>query len=291
MEVHVVNPHGYCQGVHAAIAIALKAKEDYPDRDVYMLGLLVHNEETMEYLSAKGLIPLDETEKPILDHILDRKKGDVVVFSAHGHPAAYEDLARDKGLIVVDATCRYVQENLLAALSSPPPIIYLGVAGHLESEAFLANCPDANFYDVKGGRCDLLRAKGQGKDSLVVTQTTLSGEEIDAAMGEIRKIFPNAQLLKSRCLATQMRQDAMAHIPEDVDAVIVLGSNRSNNSLKLAEIAKAQGFTTYLCLGLDQVKSLDLTKTRKLALSSGASTSNQTFQEVLSYLRSVPVEG
>ena len=291
MEVHVVNPHGYCQGVHAAIAIALKAKEDYPDRDVYMLGLLVHNEETMEYLSAKGLIPLDETEKPILDHILDRKKGDVVVFSAHGHPAAYEDLARDKGLIVVDATCRYVQENLLAALSSPPPIIYLGVAGHLESEAFLANCPDANFYDVKGGRCDLLRAKGQGKDPLVVTQTTLSGEEIDAAMGEIRKIFPNARLLKSRCLATQMRQDAMAHIPEDVDAVIVLGSNRSNNSLKLAEIAKAQGFTTHLCLGLEQVKSLDLRKTRKLALSSGASTSNQTFQEVLSYLRSVPVEG
>ena len=285
MNVLPVNPHGYCMGVHAALSLALKTKQQYPDRDVYMLGLLVHNETAVEFLKEHGLIPLDETKQSILDHILDRKEGDVVIFSAHGHPAAYEDLAKAKGLIVVDATCRYVQENLDAGLTAPSPVLYIGVEGHLESEAFLANCPEATFYDVKSGHNELLRLRGVTESPTIITQTTLSSIEIDAAMEEIRKIFPGASILKQRCFATTARQQAIEQLPQDVDAVIVLGSNRSNNSLKLAEIARKGGKEVFLCLGLKEVQSLKLKGKKRLALCSGASTSNETFDECLNYLR------
>ena len=284
MDVLTLHPHGYCVGVRAAIALAKKAKEDYPDRNVYLLGLLVHNETAVAELSTLGLIPLDEREKPLLDHLLGLNKGDVVVFSAHGHPDAYEDLAKEKGLIIVDATCRYVKENLASALSGEGPILYIGVAGHLESEAFLANCPEAEFYDVKSGRSHLIGLVGRGKTPRVITQTTLSGEEIEKAMEEIRRFFPDATLEKERCHSTSLRQKAVLSLPEDVDALIVLGSHRSNNSLKLAELGAASGKQTHLCLGLDEVKKLDLSDKKRLALCSGASTSDDVFDAVLSYL-------
>ena len=287
MEVLPLHPHGYCVGVRQAISTALEAKKNYPDRDVYLLGLLVHNEETMKDLSNAGLIPLDEHEKSILEHILDRKKGDVVVFSAHGHPEAYEELAKEKGLIVIDATCRYVTENLLAAKEESSPVLYVGVEGHLESEAFLANCPEATFYDVKTGHAEFMHLLAQGGNPTIITQTTLSSLEVESALKDIRTLFPHATLSKERCHSTSLRQKAILDLPEDVDAVIVLGSKRSNNSLKLAELAKSKGKKAYLCLGLEDVKALPLGKERRLALCSGASTSDATFDAVLSYLRSV----
>ena len=286
MDVLPLRPSGYCAGVTEAIALAIQAKKLHTDQNVYLLGLLVHNEDAVASLEKLGLIPLDERERPLLDYLFDLKKGDVVVFSAHGHPKAYDDLAKEKGIEIVDATCRFVNENLDLALSSSRPILYIGLAGHLESEAFLANCPDAFFYDVKSRKClGILALKGKGIDPLIITQTTLSKDEIDFAMSDIRVFFPHAELAKERCASTTLRQKALKEMPSDVDCVIVLGSKRSNNSLKLAEIAASRGVDSYLCLDLEEVKKLDLHQKRRAALISGASTSGETFDEVLTYLK------
>ncbi len=285
MKVLPVHPHGYCVGVSAALSLALKAKEQYPDRKVYMLGLLVHNETAVSFLEEHGLIPLDERKAPLLDQLLSLERGDVVVFSAHGHPFAYDDLAEMKGLIVIDATCRYVKENIDAGLSSSVPVIYVGVEGHLESEAFLANCPDAVFYDVKEGKCNFIKVRGKTDAPFIICQTTLSDDEVQSAIKDIKSFFPKAERVQERCMSTSQRQAAIRALPEDVDTVIVLGSTRSNNSLKLAEIASSIGKATHLCLGLEEVKALDLSQSKRLALCSGASTSGQTFDEVLAYLR------
>ena len=284
MNVTIVNPHGYCVGVHNAMAIALKAKEEHPNANVYLLGLLIHNEEAIAELESKGLIVLDERKKDLLDYLLDLKKGDVVVFSAHGHPSSYDDLAKAKGLILVDATCRYVSENTASA-EGVDNVIYVGLSSHLESQAFLANCPDASFYDVLTGNFPYLRVKGRSNTPTIITQTTLSGLEVEKALADITHYFPDAILAKQRCFSTTLRQSAIAALPEDIEEVIVLGSKRSNNSLKLAEIASSKGFSTHLCLGLEDVKALDLKGKKKIALSSGASTSEKTFQDVLTYLK------
>ena len=104
-------------------------------------------------------------------------------------------------------------------------------------------------------------------------------------MEDIRLFFPEAVPVKERCASTTLRQKALRELPSDVDVVIVLGSKRSNNSLKLFEIASAKGIKTHLCLDLEDVKKLDLKGKRRAALCSGASTSGETFDEVLTYLR------
>lgn len=282
MEVLSVIPFGYCSGVEKAMSVAINAKRENPDRNVCLLGSLIHNETAIAYLKSQGLILLDESLINLEKALKDLEKGDVVVFSAHGHPRYYDDVAKEKGLLVYDATCRFVNENLSSSVGKSP-LIYIGQEGHLEKEAFLANCPSAYFYSVSNGEGSWRECE---KHPSIIAQTTLSGEEISKALEEIESQLGQAEFIKGRCLATSLRQKAMEEGAKNADCAIVLGSATSNNSKKLFEIA-AKHCPAFLCLGLDEVKRLDLSRFKKVALSSGTSTSRETFLEVRSYLQTL----
>ena len=149
MEVFEVKPHGYCQGVMDAIKLALKAKEENPDRTCFLLGGIVHNEDTIKFFEERGFIILNE-KKASLDVLISSiPDGEVVIFSAHGHAKSLEDIAKKKQLIIYDATCPFVTANMrLASSKYHRDIVYVGVKGHLEAEGFLANVKTAGFYDT-----------------------------------------------------------------------------------------------------------------------------------------------
>lgn len=287
MEVYEIRPFGFCQGVNQAFLIARSAKKENPNLEVYVLGMIVHNEDAVESLASEGFKILDE-RKALLSKLLDDiPNGQVVVFSAHGHPQNLETIAKKKRLLIYDATCRYVTENLVSALKAVQEhaVIYIGVRGHLECEAFLSNCPKAILYDVGN---DSFECGGiTDAEPFVVSQTTLSYLEIEKAHHAILSRFPAAVFGPERCHSTTLRQKAMSDLPSGVDVVIVLGSERSNNSLKLAQIAMNQGCETHLVLDLSSLKKIDLTKKRKVAIASGASTSRETFEACVQYLRSL----
>ena len=287
MEVHIVHPYGYCKGVQQAIVLAERARIENPGIPVYLLGMLVHNEETIEALAKKDIRFLDEKDGPFEELIQRIPNGSVIVFSAHGHDAKLDDIAKAKKLKIYDATCYFVRENLEEALANVQerPIIYIGVKGHLESEAFRANCPKAYFYDVKNG------PDGWDVSSLknphLISQTTLSDSELQEAHAFLKKAFPSLSIGKERCQATSLRQSALRNLPKDIDLVVILGSKRSNNSRKLYEIAIEEGKDAILALGLAELKEFDLHSKKKVALASGASTSPATFQDCLKYLQSL----
>ena len=288
MEVKVIEPYGYCAGVLLAIKIALEAKARYEGKRIYLVGMLVHNEESVEMLSKKGFSLIDERKTDLREALLSLQEGDVVIFSAHGHPYDYDELAKNKGLIAIDATCRFVKENVMDAknaLEKGDEILYLGSKGHLETTGFLANLPEASFFDVKSMK--LLKNLCHGNSPLVFSQTTLSEIEIEESLTLLRASFPNLRTASLRCHSTQLRQSRIAALDESVETVIVLGSKTSNNSMKLFEIAKENGKEAYICLNLNEVKALDLSKHKKIALASGASTSRETFEEVREYLLSL----
>ena len=95
MLVHVVSPNGYCKGVQRAMEIAYSAAKEHPDRPVFLLGMLVHNEETIELLQNAGLILLDERKEDLESQLRKLGQGDSVIFSAHGHPEIYDEIARE----------------------------------------------------------------------------------------------------------------------------------------------------------------------------------------------------
>ena len=279
MKVHVVSPHGYCSGVWRALKIASSTKSEHPNEPIYMLGALVHNEITVDSLKEQGFSILDEMDGPLEEQLKTLENGSLIVFSAHGHPKSFDEIAKSKKLRVIDATCPFVDENRLVGLSVSSPLFYLGARGHLEAISFLSNCPHAIFLDAKKPETDQT-----GRRCSLICQTTLSDEEIENALTFLHSRFEKVDLLRSRCDATSARQAAVRSIPKEIEAVIVLGSQTSNNTKKLAEIARQEGFATIMALNVQELKTMDLSGYSSVALCSGASTPPEVFASCLAYL-------
>lgn len=282
METILLQPSGYCSGVKRAIDLALKEanKESKP---LIMLSPLIHNEAALAKL-AKENIQMAQGDP--VDIILDAPRGSRILFSAHGHPFSYDELCLLKGHESYDSTCPFVYENMQKAATWEGAICYIGEISHEECKAFLANVPEAICYELPEKKWNPLKLKGKNQPVGILCQTTLGNKEIEEAIEDIRSFFPDATVLGMNCPSTRARQENIERL-SDVDALIVLGSTTSSNSKRLAKIGKEKGLPTFLALGLEEVKSLDLSPFKRIALASGASTEAETIQEVFTYLKSL----
>lgn len=280
MKVVTLNPHGYCSGVAKAISLIEETKENYADKKIYLLGLPLHNEEVVSSLSSSNCILIDEKKIDLEEALNNITRDDIVIFSAHGHPEKYDEIVKRKNIKSIDCTCRFVNENLEYARQIKDDVIYIGKSNHIEATSFLANF-DCSFFDVNTS--SFLKEKDL-ISPVVICQTTLTLDEVYNSFEAIKKRYPEAKLGQERCVATKARQQSILDLSKDIDVVIILGSKLSSNSNALASLASSRGFETHLCLNVDEVKLLNLDKNKKVALTSGASTSKATFDSTLAYL-------
>jgi 4-hydroxy-3-methylbut-2-enyl diphosphate reductase len=290
MEVLVIEPHAYCEGVLRALASAKKALNEHPGEPVYLLGSLVHNEDAIASLERDGLVLLDERGKPLEQYLGELKEGSVVVYSAHGHGDALRRLADKRHLVTYDATCRFVKENMDSIrldLLKGEEVIYIGEEGHLECLAALSLGKGIHLYDSAHGIypfSSLTRS-----DPLIYSQTTMSVEDIEKASADIKNHCPDAVFAQARCHSTIARQEALLAAPKDCDLFVILGSETSNNTMKLYSLAKKNFPQAQVLrvLNASELKKVDIIGKKKAALASGASTSLEVFDAAKRYLLSL----
>lgn len=290
MKVSVINPHGFCAGVQMALDCAYKAKEEHSDEKIYILGNLVHNERVIGDLENDGFIILDEHKKSLSEWIKTLKKGDVVVFSAHGHDPHLDIEAKEKGLVVYDATCPFVKANsvlIKKRISENGEVIFIGQAGHAETVGTL-KINEAKIHLYEPGKPFDFNAI-QVKNPLLVSQTTMGTDEMKESVSLLKDHFSEIDVAARVCDATDKRQNAICTAPSDVDLYVVMGSSTSNNTMKLLGLAKAKYPTAKVirCLDLEEISNMELKGFKKAALISGASTGLREFEEVKAYLESL----
>lgn len=287
MEVIIIEPHCFCAGVNNALTMAYKAKKENPDKTIHILGSLVHNERVVKDLENDGFVILDEKKKTLDQWILSLEKGEVVVFSAHGHDPKLDILAKSKGLVVYDSTCGFVKANellLKKKVETGGQAIYIGQKGHAEAKGALG-ISDKNIFLCESNKpfdASLVSVE----NPLLVSQTTMGLEEIKTATSTLLKDFPKAEISARVCDATEKRQNAISTAPTDIDLYVVMGSSTSNNTIKLFELAKSQykNATILRVLDLEELKSYEIKGKKKAALVSGASTSLKEFNEIRDFL-------
>lgn len=288
MQVEIVKPYGYCRGVVNAIELAKSIRLQYPNEEVYILGMLVHNEEVINMLNLANIKTLHDKNKS-LSAILSEVKSGIVIFTAHGHDYRLEKQALELGLKYFDATCHFVKNNhelILQALKNKHQVIFIGKANHPETVACLAYDENVLLYDVDEG---LDFNSLNDKSPIVLTQTTLSILELKDIYDDIKNHINNAFFAHEVCNATRIRQDALLKIAESVDLIYIIGSTLSSNTAKLFEIA----CKTYKSKSVLQIKTLneinkrDLKDKHHIALVSGASTPKETVDEIYKYLVSL----
>lgn len=284
MEVIKITPRGYCYGVVDAMVLARQAAQnlDLP-RPIYILGMIVHNSHVTNSFEDEGIITLDGPNRL---EILNKVESGTVIFTAHGVSPEVRKLAREKGLTTVDATCPDVTKThvlIEEKVADGYEVIYIGKKGHPEPEGAIGVAPGKVHLIEKEEEIYQLHLTA---DKIVITnQTTMSQWDIKHIMKKLLEKYPSAEVHNEICLATQLRQQAVAEQAGQADLVIVVGDPRSNNSNRLAQVAEEiAGVKAYRIADITELKREWLEGVRKVAVTSGASTPTPITKEVIQYL-------
>lgn len=286
MKVTLLKPEGYCAGVTNAINIAYEAKRNNKDKDVYILGMLVHNESVIKELNENGITTLYRDNKSEENILYNLEEGSVVVFSAHGHRKELDKIAEEKHFIVYDATCPKVTKNLAIIdeeISQGHDVIYIGHKDHPEALAALSHSEKVYFYDIKN---EFNYKQVKDKSPLVINQTTLNTKELKDIYIDIIVNKPKARILDEICAATRLRQEAVINIDKNTDLILIIGDKKSSNTNRLLEIAKTfhSDIPSYLVSNVEEVKQINIGREMNIAIASGASTPKKEIDSVVSYL-------
>ncbi|MBI3650426.1 MAG: 4-hydroxy-3-methylbut-2-enyl diphosphate reductase [Acidobacteria bacterium] len=277
-KVVLAKPRGFCAGVVRAIDIVERAIDWFPE-PIYVFHEIVHNQYVVETLSKRGVIFVNSLEE-VPDH-------NVCVFSAHGVSPYIHEVAARKNLQVIDATCPLVTKVHLEAVRyarEKKSIVLIGHPGHEEVEGTMGEAPMHLVSTV----ADVENLTVENPDNVVcITQTTLSMDDVAEISDALKKKFPN---LKSPpkddiCYATQNRQNAVKEMSQQVDVLLVVGSQNSSNSQRLREVSKVAGVPAYLIDDDTQIHSEWLADAEVVGVTAGASAPEELVKRVLEKLR------
>ncbi len=272
MEIINVVPRGFCKGVVRAIELAKQTALKYPDRQITVLGELVHNKYVVEALRNNRIRTVEDKSKSRLQ-LLDEIDEGVVIFSAHGVSDEVIRKAESKGLILVNATCDDVihTQNLIHEhLQDGFEILYIGQPSHPEAQAIVAI--DLTHIHLITSLQDISVLNFDNSFVFVTNQTTMSQYDTQDLMSAIALKYPLADISNEICSATRLRQDAVMKL-EAIDCLIVVGDVNSNNTNMLAKIGQEKGIKHVFRIESAEDLPAEIIKScQRVAITAGAST-------------------
>lgn len=280
MKVILAAPRGFCAGVNMAIeCLDLSIKTLGPP--VYVYHEIVHNKYVVETFQGKGAVFVDSLE--------DVPVGANLLFSAHGISPQIRQQARERELYAIDATCPLVTKVHLEAVRYAKEgysILLIGHEGHDEVIGTMGEAPDAIILVEDEEDVDSIEVADESKVAYL-TQTTLSVDDANRIIKKIRERFPDVKSPPKGdiCYATQNRQEAVRIIADDVQLVLVVGSQNSSNSQRLKEIAIEQGKTAYLIDGVDDIDDSWFESVDTMMITAGASAPENLVQGCVDYMK------
>ena len=284
-RVLLAAPRGYCAGVDRAVETVERALQRF-GAPIYVRKQIVHNLPVVRDLESKGAIFVEELEEV--------PSGATAILSAHGvAPEVYEQ-AHARGLRVIDATCPLVTKVHNEAKKFAKDgyhIVLIGHEGHEEVVGTMGEAPASITLIGSPDEAGDLQLPTDDKVAYL-SQTTLSVDETNDVIERLRARFPVIQgpPREDICYATQNRQTAVKVLAEKADVVLVIGSDNSSNSNRLAEVAAARGARAYLIDDETEIEDAWLEDARTVGITSGASAPEWLVDRVVGFFRARGVE-
>ncbi|MGC3972678.1 MAG: 4-hydroxy-3-methylbut-2-enyl diphosphate reductase [Pirellulales bacterium] len=248
---------------------------------VYVYHEIVHNKYVVETFRDKGAVFVDTLEEV--------PEGSLLLYSAHGVSPQIREVAAARRLKTVDATCPLVTKVHLEAIKYAKlgyTILLIGHEGHDEVIGTMGEAPQSMLLVETPEDVDTLVVPDERKLAYL-TQTTLSVDDANRIITRLRARFPHIDNPPKDdiCYATQNRQEAVRTVSNEAEIVLVLGSQNSSNSQRLAELARESGKPAHL---IDGAKDIDLAWFRgdeTVLVTAGASAPERVVEEVLEFLK------
>jgi 4-hydroxy-3-methylbut-2-enyl diphosphate reductase len=249
---------------------------------VYCFHEIVHNDLVVERFKAAGVRFVES-----LDEV---PPGAPLMLSAHGSPPELVEAARRRGGVVVNAVCplvKKVHHEVKVRSSKGYTIVYVGHEGHQEAVGTEAVAPQSvrRIESVE----ELAALADPAGPVAFLAQTTLALDEWRTILEAAKRRWPELWMpgTSDLCFATTNRQAALKAIAGRCDAVVVVGSRTSSNTLALVRTAENAGCPTVL--RVDDPSELPDGLHGTVGVIAGASAPEEVVQAIVARLN--PCEG
>ena len=275
---------GFCYGVKRAVDTVKKLKADNPDKNIYVLGELIHNTQVIQELDAMGIKTINE---------LPAKGDGICVIRSHGaSPEVFEDIKK-AGFEIVDLTCldvKKVQHQAIELAKEDYFLVIVGKSEHPEVVAIKANAELWSKNVVVASSPEKLKPYEdkikKHKKVGVVVQTTQRVENLTKIVNYLITISKELRIKNTICSSTTMRQREARALAQENDLIIVVGSKKSANTTHLAEILKDSAQTIHIENDSELKNYKDIIdKAQDIAVTAGASTPQSVIEKVVNELK------
>lgn len=282
MKVVRADELGFCYGVaRAADMVEALIGEG---KQIYILGMLIHNPVYLKKLHEQGVVTVEEED--FLSGRIQIPTDSIVVLRAHGARKELVDKLDGMRVEVVDTTCPYVTKSIVVKLREEEKknVIYIGDKTHPEVKAVLSYGKKIPVIETleELENSDLDREK----EYSFVVQKTYDNNKFDAIKQYAKANFKEVNFKDDLCGATYERQEAIARMAKEVDVVVVIGGRMSSNTQKMFKISKQLNKASYL---IEESKELDekwFLGAKTVGISAGASTPDYLIDEVEDRIKS-----
>lgn len=278
MKIILASPRGFCAGVNMAIETLELAIKLF-GVPIYVFHEIVHNKYVVDRFRAQGAV--------FVDDLSEVPEGSTVLYSAHGVSPEVRRVSAERRLKTIDATCPLVIKVHLEAVRYAKEgytIVLIGHEGHDEVIGTMGEAPEAIILVESPEDVDHLELSTPKLAYL--TQTTLSVDDANRIISRLKERFPHVvgPPKEDICYATQNRQEAVRLLAREADVVLVLGSQNSSNSLRLAELAREPKAKTYLIDGPENIELDWFTPDDTVLVTAGASAPEIVVEQCVALL-------
>ncbi|MBX7168460.1 MAG: 4-hydroxy-3-methylbut-2-enyl diphosphate reductase [Pirellulales bacterium] len=280
MRILLASPRGFCAGVNMAIDSLDHAVRLY-GTPLYVYHEIVHNQYVVERFRDQGVVFVDS-----LDEV---PYGARLMFSAHGVSPEIRRVASERNLSTIDATCPLVTKvhnEAIRFARDGYTIVLIGHEGHDEVIGTMGEAPQAILLVETEQDVDRLEVADDAKLAYL-TQTTLSVDDANRIIARLRQRFPHIANPPKEdiCYATQNRQEAVRLLATEAQLALVIGSQNSSNSQRLAEIGRLCGIPAYLIDRAHQIDPGWFEGIESVLVTAGASAPEVVVEDVVAFLQ------
>ena len=276
MKILLAKDAGYCFGVRDAVNLAYSSAKE--NKNVYMLGTIVHNENVVDDLSRAGARVVDS-----LDDVPSDKP---VLFRAHGTSAKICNEAQGKNLNVIDATCPLVTEihhEIKKLKAEGRHCIIIGDHEHDEVVGITAQVADAIVVANAAEAKELRKMKRAG----VVSQSTQMIENVREIINVLMEKVFDLRFINTICYPTRRNHEQIKELAAICDIMIVGGAFTSANSMRLTQLALERNKKAYQVTCAADLEPDWFRDQEKVGISAGASTPNEIIKGVVNKIKEI----
>ena len=284
MEIIIGKSSGFCAGVRNAIT---KTEQELKQnrQKIDCLGELVHNKQVIEKLEKKGLNLINNIEEA----------QNKVIIRAHGIAKEIYEIAKQKGIELIDLTCPKVlkiHEIIDEYAKNDYYTILIGIKEHPEVIGSISFAGENSSLITEKEEIEQAIEKIeklQTKKILIVAQTTFSLKKFEEISQEIKSKLNDGkyvvEIKNTICSATKIRQEETNKISQNVDYMIIVGGKNSSNTKKLYDISIKNCKNVECVETINDLKIEEIKKFTKIGIMAGASTPNESVEEIVKALK------